>query len=486
MIYCGPCEMNDTNSSHRGRTLHAGPARPGGKQHVVGSSWSGRFDSSRARGAFKAVDRYYLVWAFFVPITSVLVFPSVQGTTPGYLMCFLSLAIAMLYGGGERTRYLRILLTAIFVWVLLFTLTQLADLTDGYTPDLDTLSLVNPYDHSFVMRASLFTQSLYVVAVVLYGTYLYVYYDDAWDRIIVASGVLFAVYGLYECAYYLVTGQPGDFLSNRQFTNTLARPLPKDIVTGSDFQTMGIGGISMQRLKSLTGEPSMYALSMFPFWVYARTVQRSRWPAIIIGASLVMTASTTAMVGYLCHLGIRMMHARINIIKLVLAALAIIAIIIVFNEQVVQLADDVIIKKLTGANSSGQERSAGFMAAVDFWLNAPVANKLVGIGFGYIRTTDMFSTLLVNNGLLGLALFSVLLLYPAFKLDWAPKAVALRQCCVATYVMMMVSVPEFSYLAPWTFVAFAYCRLYHRNRARQAADRHEVELTARTSHMREA
>ncbi|MEJ2769438.1 hypothetical protein IHE30_13130, partial [Mycetohabitans sp. B46] len=299
----------------------------------------------------------------------------------------------MLHGGGERTRYLRILLTAIFVWVLLFTLTQLADLTDGYTPDLGTLSLVNPYDHSFVMRASLFTQSLYVVAVVLYGTYLYVYYNDAWDRIIVASGVLFAVYGIYECAYYFVTGQSGDFLSNRQFTNTLARPLPKDIVTGSDFQTMGVGGISMQRLKSLTGEPSMYALSMFPFWVYARTVQRSRWPAIMIGASLVMTASTTAMVGYLCYLGIRMMRTRINIIKLVLAAFAIIAIIIVFNEQVVQLADDVVIKKLTGANSSGQERSAGFMAAVDFWLNAPVANKLVGIGFGYIRTTDMFSTL---------------------------------------------------------------------------------------------
>ncbi|KAG0191766.1 hypothetical protein DFQ28_010976 [Apophysomyces sp. BC1034] len=391
----------------------------------------------------------------------------------------------MLYGGGERTRYLRILLMAIFAWVLLFTLTQLADLTDGYTLELDTLSLVNPYDHSFVMRSTLFTQSLYVMAVVLYGTYLYVYYDDAWDRIIVAVGVLFAVYGLYECAYYLATGQSGDFLSNRRFTHTVGVQ-PKDAVNGSDFQTMGVGGISMQRLKALTGEPSMYALSMFPFWVYIRTVQRSRWPAIMVGVSLLMTASTTALVGYLCYLGIRMMTTRINIIKLMLVALAIIAVVIVFNEQATQLLDDMVINKLTGANSSGQERSAGFAAAIDFWLNAPVANKLVGIGFGYIRTTDLFSTLLVNNGLLGIALFSLLLLYPAFKLDWAPKAVALRQCCVATYVMMMVSVPEFSYLAPWTFVAFAYCRLYHRKHARQAADRHEVELTARTSHRREA
>lgn len=442
---------------------HANLNNCGHKPYAVGS-----------RRSFKTINRYYLVWAFFVPITSVLVFPGVQGTTPGYLMCFLSLAIAMLYGGGERVRYLRVLLTAIFIWVLLFTLTQLADLTDGYTPDLDTLSLVNPYDHSFVMRSSLFTQSLYVMAVVLYGTYLYIYYDDAWDRIIIAVGVFFALYGLYECAYYFATGQSGDFLSNRRFTNTVGVQ-PKDVVNGSDFQTMGVGGISMQRLKALTGEPSMYALSMFPFWVYIRTVQRSRWPAMIVGLSLFMTASTTALVGYLCYLGIRAMTTRINIVKLVFAALAIIAVVVIFNEQVAQLLDDMVINKLTGANSSGQERSAGFAAALDFWLNAPVANKLVGIGFGYIRTTDMFSTLLVNNGMLGIALFSLLLLYPAFKLDWAPKAVALRQCCVATYVMMMVSVPEFSYLAPWTFVAFAYCRLFQRG---CSALRREYRMTA--------
>lgn len=439
------------------------------------------------RQPFKLIDRYYMIWAFFVPITSVLVFPSVQGTTPGYLMCFLSFAIAMLYGGGERMRYLRILLTAIFVWVLLFSLTQIADMTAPYTPNLEKLSLVNPFDHSFVMRSTLFTQSLYVMAVVLYATYLYVYYDDAWDRIIVAAGVLFALYGLYECVFYFITGKPGDFLSNRQFGDTLGKTkLPEGMVTGSDFQTMAVGGLSMQRLKALTGEPSMYALSMFPFWVYVRTVQRSRWPALIIGVSLLMTASTTALVGYLCYLGIRMLSTRINVVKLVLAALVLVAVVIVFNEQVAQLWDDMIVNKLSGSSSSGQERSAGFSAAINFWLNAPVANKLVGIGFGYMRSTDMFSTLLVNNGVLGLALFSLLLLYPAFKLDWAPKAIALRQCCVATYVMMMVSVPEFSYLAPWTFIALAYCRLYHRKRAQKRANMEAVELASRRGQMRQA
>lgn len=412
--------------------------------------------------SFKVIDRYYLIWAFFVPITSVLIMPSVQGTTPGYLMCFLSLAIALSFGGGERTRYLRILLTSLFIWVLLFTLTQLADLTYGYRPDLETMLLVNPFDHTFVMRSTLFTQSLYVMAVVLYGTYLYMYYDDAWDRIIVAAGVLFALYGLYECVYYLLMGKPGDFLSNRQFGDTQGKgKIPEGWITGSAFQTMSVGGISMQRLKALTGEPSMYALSMFPFWVYIRTVQRSRWPALILGVSLLMSTSTTALVGYLCYLAIRMRTTRINLLKVILVVLVLAGLMAVFNQQIAQMWDDLIVNKLSGSSASGQERSAGFMAALTFWLNAPLATKLVGIGFGYIRSTDMFSTLLVNNGVLGLVLFSWLLLYPAFKLDWAPKGIALRQCCVATFVMMMVSVPEFSYLAPWTFIALAYCRLYH-------------------------
>ena len=415
---------------------------------------------------FKLIDQYYTIWAFLVPITSVVVFPSVQGTTPGYLMCFLSFSIVMLYGGSGRVRYSRFLAAAAILWLMLFSLSQLADLTSTYIPDITMLPLVNPFDAQFVMRSTLFTQSLYVVAVVMYGAYLYIYYDDAWDRIIVAAGVAFALYGLYECVYYLITGHAGDFLSNREFGDALGNAkVSGDTVNGSAFQTFDVAGISLQRMKALTGEPSMYALSMFPFWVYIRAVQRSRWPALIVGASLILTASTTALVGYLCYLAIQMRSMRVNVVKLTLVTIALVVLGIVFKDQVAQLWADMVANKLSGSNTSGQERSAGFVASIDFWSHAPVANQLVGIGFGYIRSTDMFSTLLVNSGLLGMLLFSLLLLYPALKLDWAPKAMALRQCCVATFVMMMVSVPEFSYLAPWTFVALAYCRLYHRKLA---------------------
>ncbi|WCM22604.1 polysaccharide biosynthesis tyrosine autokinase [Paraburkholderia bryophila] len=429
-------------------------------QKTAHSDSDSRIEVNMMRRPSTLIDRYYKVWAFFVPITSVLVFPGIQGTTAGYLMCFLSLGVVLSGDRNERTRHLRVLLGAAFIWMALFALTQLADLTDRSIPDLATVSLVNPFDSSFVMRSSLFTQSLYVVAVVLYAAYMYVYYDEAWDRIIVAAGVTFALYGLYECAYYLVTGQSGDFLSNRQFGDALGNAgIPENVVTGSMMQTMTVGGLSIERLKALTGEPSMYALSIFPFWVYVRSIQRSRWPALIIGLSLVMSTSTTALVGYFCYFAIRMFSTRINVVRIVLAAVAIILLVIVFNEQAANLWDDLIVSKLSGSNVSGQERSAGFEAAINLWKGASLGNQLVGVGFGYIRSTDMFSTLLVNNGVLGIALFSLLVLYPVIKLDRSSKGIALRQCCLATFVMMMISVPEFSYLAPWTFIALAYHRL---------------------------
>lgn len=45
----------------------------------------------------------------------------------------------------------------------------------------------------------------------------------------------------------------------------------------------------------------------------------------------------------------------------------------------------------------------------------------------------------------------------------------LRQCCAATWLMMMVSVPEFAYLAPWTLVAMAYVRVRALKLAKQRA-----------------
>jgi hypothetical protein len=413
--------------------------------------------------------------------------PTVQGTTIGYLMCFLSIALVLVYGGNERTRYLRLLLMAFLMWVALLAVTQLADATVEYPLSLSWLPLVNPVETQFVMRGSLFTQSLYVVAVMLYAAYVYVFHRESWDRLIVAAGVLLAVYGMYEWVYYLILHQPGDFISNRSFGQDLDKAAANEIgvYSGSDFQTTSLAGLDVMRVKSLTGEPSMYALSMFPFWIYAKAAVKSPWPARIIGTSLIMTLSTSAMLGYVCYLAIQLLRVRINVIKLIIGGVVLVALAVLLQNYILDFWTDMVVNKVNGSNVSGAERSGMFNASLNFWMAAPVLNKLFGIGFGYIRSTDMFSTILVNNGILGVLLFSLLMLYPVFKLDWTPKAIALRQCVLAMYVMMMISVPEFSYLAPWTFVALAYSRLYWLKRRAHESNAAAVQRAAQRGQMRE-
>ncbi|WP_168792820.1 hypothetical protein [Paraburkholderia aromaticivorans] len=420
-------------------------------------------------------DLYYFVWVFAMPVTSVLLMPAVQGTTVGYIMCFFSLPLALAWAGASRTRYVNFLIAAASVWIFFFLASQLADTAATYEPDFTKVLLIDDTDVStFVLRKSLFTQTIYLVAVVLYASYVYVFYKPSWRQWLLASAAIFAAYGIYEVIYFIVTGQPGDFISNRSFGAEFRNndgTLADGSVTGSSFQWLDIHGFHIQRLKSLTGEPSMYALSMFPFWVYFNATSKKRLPVWIIGASLILSTSSTAFIGYVVYLLIRIKKIRFHPIKAMVGALILFVVAYLARDYIADLFQQMILDKIDGRNVSGVERSGFFRASMDMWAGGSLANQLFGIGFGYIRSTDLFSTLLVNTGVVGLIFVSMLILYPAFKLDWSAEGMALRQCCVTTWVMMMISVPEFSYLAPWTFVAIAYARLHAAKvAARQSSD----------------
>jgi hypothetical protein len=408
-------------------------------------------------------DLYYFIWVFAVPVTSVLVLPSVQGTTLGYIMCLLSLPLALAWGGASRTRYINFLLVAASIWTFFFLASQLADTVAPSEPDFTKVLLIDDSDVlTFILRKSLFTQTVYLAAVLLYAAYVYIFYKPSWQQWLLASATIFAAYGIYEVIYFIVTGQSGDFISNRSFGAEFRNGDAAggdDPLNGSSFQWVDIHGFHMQRLKSLTGEPSMYALSMFPFWVYFNATSKRRLPVWIIGASLIMSTSSTAFVGYVAYFVLRLRKIGFHPVKALVGALVFFVVAYLARDYIADLFQQMVLDKMDGRNVSGAERSGFFRASIDMWAGGSLANQLFGIGFGYIRSTDLFSTLLVNTGATGLILVSALILYPAFKLDWSVEGTALRQCCVTTWVMMMISVPEFSYLAPWTFVAIAYARL---------------------------
>jgi hypothetical protein len=414
-------------------------------------------------GRSSLLEKYFAVWAFAMPVTSVLILPSVQGTTAGYLLCFLSFPVALACAGRNRSRYTGFLLTAFFVWAIMFLSSQLANALAPFEPNFTKVAMVDETDlWTSILRKSLFTQSVYLFAVVLLCAYIYVFFKPSWEKWLLASATVLALYGMYEFFYFVVTGRPGDFLTNRAFGADFQHSegsVAEGTLSGSLFQSVSIAGFEMPRLKSLTGEPSMYAVSMLPFWIYFNATSKIRWPVWIIGASLVMSTSSTAFIGFGVYFLIRLSKVRFDLLKVTIAVLVLCVVAFLARNYIADLFQQMIIDKIDQKNVSGAERSDLFHASIELWRNGSIGNQLFGIGFGYVRSTDMLSTMLVNIGLVGTALLSVLLLYPAFRLNWDARGMALRQCCAATWVMMMVSVPEFAYLAPWTFVAVAYARL---------------------------
>ncbi|BBP97947.1 hypothetical protein BSFA1_30760 [Burkholderia sp. SFA1] len=407
-------------------------------------------------------DLYFRIWAFAMPVTSFLVMPSIQGTTIGYLMCFLSVPLVLLFGGRARKNWMHFLLAAIVVWLIMFCTSQIADIMAPFEPDFSKIVLVDDKDpFTFILRRTLFTQSLYVAAVVLYVAYVVQYYKPTWDQWLLAAVTLFALYGMYEVVFYIVTGQPGDFISNRAFGDQFGKGIVRSdgTVNGSSFQQIDIKGFPIQRLKALTGEPSMYAMSIFPFWIYFNATSRLRWPVWVIGISLIMSTSSTVLIGYAVYSLIRMRKLGINPVKALIGLFVLCVLAYLLQDYIADLFKQMVMDKLEQKTESGSDRMLLFVESMRLWFNAAPLNQLFGIGFGYVRSTDLFSTLLVNVGVVGTVFISALMLFPAFKLDWDPRGMALRQCCVATWTMMMVSVPEFAYLAPWTLVAMAYVRV---------------------------
>jgi hypothetical protein len=396
------------------------------------------------------LNRYYSVLlVFWAPVTSLLIFPHIQGTTPGYILCFIGLPLVLLSGEKVVRDYIVLLFLCFAVWCFFCIFSQFFGLIWYYQIFEAGLVLVDDADLSKIFRVSLFTQSIYLFAVVLYFSFVYFFYESKWDSWLCVSATMMASYGIYEFIFFMFFERSGDFISNRMFGSDMS-------ATGSAAQTMVVGGVWLTRVKSLTGEPSMYALTMMPFLFYAYAM---RWRAIVkvtITASVILTASTSALLAAAVALSVALLHGRVRL-RLVFLAIGVFAVFFALTyEFAVDLVDQVILAKALGENLSGSERAGTFFEMLRFWSGLHLAPQLVGVGFGYVRSTDFFSTLLVNCGLLGLTVFLVLFLYPVFRLGGDRRSVALKQCVLSTMVVMLVSVPEYAYLSPWTFLAIAY------------------------------
>ncbi len=399
-------------------------------------------------------------------MTSVLLVPSVQGTTPAFLFAFASLPLTMILSPHKVGRvFLYTLL--IFGSVMLLSATSQFSLLLVPNLNISTLQLVNNDSVQLILRSSLFTQSLYLVPGVLTFAFVATFYQPTWDRFLFWGASLLALYGLYEFIFFLVTGQNGDFLSNRIFDGGLYTS------QGSLFQISNIGTLQVMRLKSLTGEPSMYAFTILPFWIHA-IHRRKTVVHLLLLTTLILTTSTTAILGVALYLLLRFGYSkplrrlisgfadRYLFWFLVLG----VAGTIVAWPIVQRVLAEAVVAKLSLINDSGATRSTLFINSIKFYADAPLLNQLFGIGFGYIRSTDFSSTLLVNTGIVGFSLFTLLFARPILSLNNDYVSVGLKIALIIIYSTMMIAVPEFAYLPIWLFLGVAY-RTLRQQRFRQ-------------------
>jgi hypothetical protein len=384
------------------------------------------------------------------PFASIVLLPSVSASVPAFILIYLFLPLFIYYSLRRQDGFFKELMIIAAVFAGINMLAQLYVYYSGVqlSPQLILVKTAHPEQVFF--RKSMLTQSAYLFAGILvylyvknYARHRHLSYFYWGLRVLVA-------YGLLEVVLYQLTGSNGDFISNRQFDHT----------SGSLFQTMKVGGMVVQRLKSFTGEPSMFAFTIVPFWILAVGLNR-KVDMVLFALALLLTFSTSAYLGIAVLTIAVILHekkARKYAVGLLVVLLFITLGLYYASSGFHHFMHDMVIDKLMGSNTSGQERSHFMKDHLLFWWNnMNIAGKFTGLGFGYVRSTDFFSTLLVNNGLIGFFLFTWFYFKHAFLLFRnAQVKFYYRTALIATYLIMMLSVPEFAYLSLWILLAYPY------------------------------
>jgi len=405
----------------------------------------------RAAQGRQIINIYFKCWALVLPVTSFLVFPSIQGTTPAYLMAFLSVPLILFAAPIPEVRnYFWVLFLICLGYITLSAVSQFI-ISVGPPIDLSSLPLVDPLSLSrrFLLRPTLFSQSLYLLAAILAFLFVRQWYHKSWDSYIFAGILLLVAYGFYEVFYYWITGTSGDFISNRTFNFGY---------WGSSTHIIDLAGLSMLRMKSLTGEASMFAFTVLPYWVFAIHKKRIIIAGILTLA-LLFSTSTTAILGMLIYTGVLIISNKINWKYLAGLSAVFVTIAIIKFDTVFSVLNELVFKKFSTTSISGNVRITNFLDSVNFWIQASLPTKIFGLGFGYIRSTDFLSTLLVNNGLIGLVIFLLFFTYPILALGGSPKDFALKAALIILAVTMLISVTEYTYLPTWLFAGIAYHQL---------------------------
>jgi len=396
---------------------------------------------------------FVAVWCFVMPITGTLLIPSIQGTIPAYMLAFGSLlfVVARLRFGEVPVpvlRYFRAAGVIFLLWLFFLIASQLGLMVSDRTSFFG-INVIDPNDSRILFRGSMFTQSLYLTACVLIALYFRYFFEERWMKYVFYGGYLLAGYGIYEWLYFLIFHQPGDFLVNRTFGEIEH--------TASWSQGIAFGGLTLLRIKSTLGEPTFFAGVVLPFLFLALDHRKNVLSGMLLFTALFST-STACYVGLASCLAIKSLWSG----RIKLGYLVILALVAAFLTGIAFLFPDtfnfIFGDKFSGDNVSGKMRLDSAVAVHDLLLSFTLPNWFFGIGFGYVYLS-VFLEVLIDTGLLGLALFAWFLFRPILLLPIRPGSEGLKLGLLALAILFALSLSELFLPTTWMFLGLAYRKL---------------------------
>lgn len=409
------------------------------------------YQLERKTGPF--IKKYINVLMLFFPVTAFLLIPAIPSTTITTVFAGLMLLLIPLSSFKEEKTQFAI--EMLYFFSVLFVLSFCSQFINLIThlKLTNNLILINRNDFTKTFyRASHLTQTLSLI--VGFVVYTYVKY---FSKVTIINYIywglrLLCIYGLYEFCFYILTGQSGDFVVNRTFGGGEK--------SGSLFQTVNLGGLSLMRFKGYTGEPSMFVFTVFPFWVLSFGLKRTFDQYFLLGC-LILSFSTTAYLSIIMFFTFWLIYKRQFQIFYYLCVIIVIVCFVLQLDRFQHLLDSiynfVFAGKIEGHAASSRDRSNAFNNHVSFWASLNGFSQAFGVGFGYVRSTDFFSTIIVNNGIVGFLVFTWFVL----KNLWLTIPYLLLSICYKiglfmVYLIMMATVPEFAYPSLWIYIGLGY------------------------------
>ncbi len=401
----------------------------------------------------KLEEFYVAIWCVLMPVTGTLLLPSVQGTIPAYMMGFGSVLFVLArLRFGEMTPalrgYLGTALLAFAAWAFLFAASQLGLLASDRT-DFQNISMIDPNDLKVVLRTSMFTQSMYLMACVLIALYFRYFFRPEWMRYVFYGGYLLAGYGIYEWLYFLVFHQPGDFLVNRAFG--------EEQHIGSWSQGIDFGPIALLRIKSTLGEPTFFAGVVLPYLFLAFDHRKVLLSGMLLFTALFSTSTACYITLASCLVVKSVWSGRVKlgyVVMLGLLALFLVGIAMVYPDTF----DNMFGSKFSGDNVSGKMRLDQAVALHDLFASFTVPNWLFGVGFGYVYES-VFAELLIDTGIIGLGLFLFVLFRPILLLPVRRESEGLKLGLLAIAILFSLTLSELFLPPTWMFLGLAYRQL---------------------------